>query len=127
MGHCSPSRCGGLIEQYRNRRRGCAHLHLWLGWDQHLQHNGQGTCSPIMKELNRIGQIRSRGGAVPIHQIGVGLVFQQHPLNVTASMWWTGFPTVKEKVILDSYKIDGIISTAESMQHRMGYLLLRLR
>ena len=97
MGHCSPSRCGGLIAQYRNRRRGCAHLHLWLGWDQHLQLNGQGTCSPIMKELNRIGQIRSRGGAVPIHQIGVGLVFQQHPLNVTASMWWTGFPTVKEK------------------------------
>ena len=28
-----------------------------------------------------------KGGAVPIHQIGVGLVFQLQPLGVTASMW----------------------------------------
>ena len=50
----------------------------------------------IVKESNEIGQIRSRGGAAPIHQIGVGLVFQRQPLDVTASMWWTGSPIVKD-------------------------------
>ena len=50
----------------------------------------------LYSERIEIGQIRSRGGAAPIHQIGVGLVFQWQPVDVTASMWWTGSPIVKE-------------------------------
>ena len=37
--------------------------------------------SPSNERIDRIGQIRSRGGAVPIHQIGIGLVFQWQPLK----------------------------------------------